>query len=95
MTTASFEDIGRQAWQLRQLGSNHPAPVLCVMARRAAGLTQFDLAFTMGTNRTRIAKIERGDLPMTEGLLSRWAEATGADESLLRSDLLPSEASAA
>lgn len=87
MTT--MEAIGEHVWGLREIGETYPAPVLCIIARRRAGMTQQDLAQRLGTHRSRIAKIENGRLPLDISLLTRWATATSADPALLARDLAP------
>jgi len=48
------------------------------IARKAAGLTQMDLALRAGLTQGRLSEIERGDRPgITVALLCRIAEALG------------------
>lgn len=87
MTT--MEAIGMHAWGLRETGETYPAPVLCIIQRRRAQMSQQQLADQLGAHRSTIAKIERGRLPMTPEILARWASATGGDPTLLVRDLQP------
>ena len=47
-------------------------------ARRAAGLTQKDVAEAMGTTQSAISDLERGDTDPQLSTLQRYARATGA-----------------
>jgi transcriptional regulator with XRE-family HTH domain len=57
-------------------------------ARRAAGLTQAELARRLGTSPAYVTNVEAGRLNLTIGQLARIADALGAD---LRISLPPIE----
>lgn len=53
--------------------------------RRAAGLTQAELAKLLGLDRTTITRAERGERRVDMALLTRWAEVCGSTVDLAHS----------
>ena len=57
----------------------HDLAVVIVERRRALGITQEDLAFTVGVNRRVIGELERGKESVRADILLRTLEALGLD----------------
>ncbi len=83
--TPSQEDLEREAWfndpanaqEIAERQARMDMVVALYNARKAAGLTQAQVAEKMGTKQTYVAQLERGRRNLTLGTLVRFAAACG------------------